>query len=308
MPEIKCANCDIEFHRKPYHIKRFKGPLCCSRRCRGEYLKAHYTGANNPNHKHSFLENCFIARINSIKHRSKKLDVPFNLSLEHLINLYNQQQGLCYYTGIPMQLITTDFKNKGQASLDVMSVDRQVPKLGYVDDNVVLCCNGVNKFKGNESTEDFMDFLKFFILQKSDTCEIKVKLLTNTARLPARNKIGDVGYDLYTDKITDVEDGLVKVHFGISVQPPIGWCLEMFPRSSIYKFGVLLVNSVGLIDNGYRGEICGVFQKIKGYVPLSLGQRLVQIVPRKYSMVKMVSTDTLDNSIRGVLGFGSSGK
>lgn len=91
--------------------------------------------------------------------------------------------------------------------------------------------------------------------------KIRVKKLDPEAVLPERAKEGDVGYDLIA-----INDGemkyddyglLVYIQYktGLAIDPPEGYYVEIFPRSSITKTGLILGNSIGLVDEGYRGEL-----------------------------------------------------
>lgn len=97
--------------------------------------------------------------------------------------------------------------------------------------------------------------------------KIKVKKLHPDAVLPSVANDTDAGYDLVA-----VDDGDCKYEknvlayrqykTGLAIEPPVGYHTEIIPRSSITKYGLLLKNSVGLIDYSYRGEICFRFQPL----------------------------------------------
>lgn len=300
----ECPVCNKSITTKASHARKIKGSICCSRTCRWEYLKTHYLGKNNPNNKYNYLELIFQKRLDSIKKRSEDNNIAFDLDLKYLLEAYNNQQGQCYYTSIPMQLKTLNFS--GQADLDVISVDRIIPKLGYTKGNIVLCCNAINKLKGNASIEDFNSFLHFVVNKNNEVCRIKVKKSSPKSKMPMRVKLGDIGYDLFVDRWEDL-GSLVKIYTGISVQPEIGWYLEIYPRSSIYKKGLILANSVGIIDNNYRGEICAFFHKAEDYKEPVIGERLLQAIPKRYAIVEFKEVQDLDDSERGEGGFGSTG-
>lgn len=83
----------------------------------------------------------------------------------------------------------------------------------------------------------------------------------------------------------------------------------MLPRSSISKTGLLLLNSVGVIDRTYRGELMAFLWNTKDTpVTVSKGDRLVQIVAPDMGWMSQVSVvDSLDSTVRGSGGFGSTG-
>ena len=158
--KTNCIVCSKEIPLKPYHKKRYKGPFCCSRECRSQFLKIEYKGENNPNNKYTDnLIKFFVNRCKDIKRRAIKYSIPFDLDWEYLKELYDKQLGLCYYSKIPLKITTDNWNNKGQADLDVISLDKVEPKLGYVKGNLVFCCNGINRLKGNSNNSEFMLFI-----------------------------------------------------------------------------------------------------------------------------------------------------
>ena len=83
-------------------------------------------------------------------------NVSCDLDTDFLISLWEKQQGLCYYTRIPMIGRGT---NAGMASWDSPSLDRLIPNVGYIKTNVVWCLNSVNSFKGQLTEEQFKNRL-----------------------------------------------------------------------------------------------------------------------------------------------------
>jgi dUTP pyrophosphatase len=85
----------------------------------------------------------------------------------------------------------------------------------------------------------------------------------------------------------------------------------LYARSSIYKTGLRMANSVGIIDRGYRGDICAVFDLLDGVKNIEKHQRINQICHPNLEpfLVEVVdSLDKLGNTERGEGGFGSTGK
>ena len=84
----------------------------------------------------------------------------------------------------------------------------------------------------------------------------------------------------------------------------------LLPRSSISKTGLMMMNSVGVIDKGYRGElIAALWNTLDKEVRIEKGTRLVQAVSRDMtSFSKVMLVDALPVSLRGEGGFGSTGK
>jgi dUTP pyrophosphatase len=155
---------------------------------------------------------------------------------------------------------------------------------------------------------------------------IQIKKLHPDAVIPNKAHESDAGYDITAIDDGVVDDaGFVQYRTGISVRPDEGYHLEVFPRSSISKYDLSLANSIGLIDNGYRGEILLRFKlatrAVKGpmssdvfasqYSPYKLyvkGDKIGQIVVRKTVHADFQLLEELDVTSRSVGGFGSTGR
>lgn len=158
----ECPICKTIIAVKPFHRKRFKGTLTCSRTCRSEFLKQEYLGESNPNHRYKNEVQKFLARkISQLNNVRKNRILEITVTPDELYDIYKQQQGLCYYTKIPMKMATTEnYQDRNQPDLDVISVDRINSNLGYTKENIVLCCNSINKMKGNTPQLVFLEFFK----------------------------------------------------------------------------------------------------------------------------------------------------
>ena len=83
----------------------------------------------------------------------------------------------------------------------------------------------------------------------------------------------------------------------------------LMPRSSIYKSGLVMANSIGVIDKSYRGELKAPVWSIKGTSNVSYGERLFQIVAPDMGWIRHVRlVESLPETMRGADGFGSSGQ
>lgn len=83
----------------------------------------------------------------------------------------------------------------------------------------------------------------------------KVKLLDDRARTPTRAHETDTGYDITLIDLKKIEGDVLYFRTGLAIQPPAGYYYEVVPRSSISGLPLELANSVGVIDEHYRGEI-----------------------------------------------------
>ena len=142
--------------------------------------------------------------------------------------------------------------------------------------------------------------------------KIKFKKLCDEAQMPTRAHKGDAGFDLVAVfGGWDAAEGMYVYGTGIAVEIPEGYVGLVFPRSSIAKKDLVLSNSVGVIDSGYRGEILAKFRMAAGmgkfdtYKP---GDRIAQLVIMQLPEVEFEEWNELSGSERGAGGYGSSGE
>ena len=135
---------------------------------------------------------------------------------------------------------------------------------------------------------------------------VKLKKMHPKSVIPNYAKIGDAGMDLVITSIINENKEDITYGFGLSMEIPEGYLGLIFPRSSIRKYDLLLTNSVGVIDSGYRGELQATFKKLGTHL-YEIGDRGAQIVILPYPQVEFVEADELSNTERGKGGFGSTG-
>ena len=134
--------------------------------------------------------------------------------------------------------------------------------------------------------------------------KIKIKKLHPDAKIPSYSNPGDAGMDLTAISVQE-EPGHVTYHTGLAMEIPYGFVGLLFPRSSVYKTGQTLANSVGVIDSGYRGEIMLKFNR--GFDRYAAGDRIGQIIVLPHPQIIFEEVDILCDSDRGEGGFGSTG-
>ena len=140
--------------------------------------------------------------------------------------------------------------------------------------------------------------------------KVKIKKLNPDAIIPTYAKSGDAGMDLVITEIKAESEWDISYGFGISMEIPEGFMGLVFPRSSIRKTDLILSNSVGVIDSGYRGELQATFKKTNGLDSLTykVGDRIAQIMIIPYPQIEFTEVEELTNTERGEGGFGSTGK
>ena len=135
--------------------------------------------------------------------------------------------------------------------------------------------------------------------------KVKIKKLHKNAVIPKYAKQGDAGLDLTAVNAYESGDQ-ITYRTGLSIEIPDGYVGLLFPRSSIYKKGQFLTNSVGVIDSGYRGEIMLKFTRsINQY---TIGDRVGQIIILPYPQIEFEEVEQLSKSTRATGGFGSTGE
>jgi dUTP pyrophosphatase len=140
--------------------------------------------------------------------------------------------------------------------------------------------------------------------------EIEIQRLREDARVPDRAYEGDAGLDLAAcDEVRLGPGERALVGTGLAVAIPEGYAGFVQPRSGLAaRHGIAVVNSPGLIDSGYRGEIMVVLlntDRERTFVA-EPGERIAQLVVLPVPEVAVREVDELPGSERGVRGFGSS--
>ena len=140
--------------------------------------------------------------------------------------------------------------------------------------------------------------------------ELPIQRLREDAVLPAQAYEGDAGLDLAAAEGVELAPGArAVVGTGLAVAIPDGYAGFVQPRSGLAaRHGISVVNSPGLIDSGYRGEIRVVLLNTDRAEPFSVeaGMRIAQLVVVPVPAVSVLETDELPGSERGARGFGSS--
>ena len=141
--------------------------------------------------------------------------------------------------------------------------------------------------------------------------DLEVKLLHPQARLPRHAHPGDAGADLCSVEEVTIPPGERRdVGTGLALAIPLGHAGFVQPRSGLAaRHGIMLVNSPGLIDSGYRGEV-RVLLYNSGNEPfaVAVGERIAQLVIQRVEEPAFVEVQELSDTVRGEGGFGSSGR
>ena len=139
--------------------------------------------------------------------------------------------------------------------------------------------------------------------------DVPIRRLRPDARIPDQAYNGDAGVDLSACEHVVVRPGeRAVVPTGLAVEIPSGYAGFVQPRSGLAeRHGIGIVNSPGLIDSGYRGEIRVILLNTGGDAfSVEPGMRVAQLVVAPVAKVRLVEVDELASSERGTRGFGST--
>lgn len=157
----------------------------------------------------------------------------------------------------------------------------------------------------------FSEVLSF--LELIDKMKVRIKKLNDNAVLPTKAHATDAGFDLYCTS-TEVNWGTRKLtcHTGLAFEIPDGYVGLIFPRSSVSNKPLMMANSVGVIDSGYRGEVTAKFN-ITGMNEIyannyQVGDKIAQMIIIPYPEIEFEEVESLSDSDRGTGGYGSTGR
>ena len=139
--------------------------------------------------------------------------------------------------------------------------------------------------------------------------KVKIIKLKEAAVIPTYAKTSDAGLDL-TAISRRITGDFVEYGTGLAIEIPEGHVGLLFPRSSISNFDLMLANSVGVIDSGYRGEILCRFKHIvfnNDYKVFNVGDKVAQLIIMPVPHIDLLEAKELSETDRGTGGFGHTG-
>ncbi|WP_232843292.1 dUTP diphosphatase [Corynebacterium hindlerae] len=140
---------------------------------------------------------------------------------------------------------------------------------------------------------------------------IKIKRLDPELPLPRRAHRGDAGADLHAAESVTIAPGeRALIGTGIAIALPLGTVGLIHPRSGLAaKHGISIVNTPGTVDADYRGELKVCLINLDPREPFTVerGDRIAQLVVQRVELVDFEEVDSLDETVRGSGGYGSTG-
>jgi dUTP pyrophosphatase len=141
---------------------------------------------------------------------------------------------------------------------------------------------------------------------------INIKKLTETATIPTCGTAESAGYDLYGDNddvIQIAPHSTIKIPTGIAMAIPSGYFGAVYARSGLAtKKGLRPSNCVGILDADYRGNvIVALHNDTDELMEVNPHERIAQLIIQKFEPIVFNEVEELDDTERGVGGFGSTG-
>lgn len=145
-------------------------------------------------------------------------------------------------------------------------------------------------------------------MEKEENLVVGIKLLKGKEFAPKKAHDDDACYDVFATEIAYEDDRKIIYKLGFKLELEEGYSVAIRPRSSIHKKLLLLSNSPGTGDSGYKGEYMAVFYKLFPESSVyEVGDRVAQIKIEKDLEVVWEEVEELSDSARGDKGYGSSG-
>lgn len=147
-----CSKCYTEKpidqfqHGRKGSTREYRFSYCKDCRNRQTYLNLN-----------SNIESFLSDRYNRLRLRSIKYNIPFKITKERFIAIYHLQHGKCIYSGIDMVC-----RVGNKVSKESFSVDKVIPTLGYIDGNIVFCCNRINTIKQDVTLQEMQSWMPLF--------------------------------------------------------------------------------------------------------------------------------------------------
>ena len=141
---------------------------------------------------------------------------------------------------------------------------------------------------------------------------LKIKLLNKNSSAPSRAHAEDAGLDIYHigEKLIIKAGEKVKIPTGFAMSVPLGSVAKIYPRSGLATTkGLVLANTVGIIDSSYRGEVFITMKNNSDKLfTLNKGDRFAQMVLQPCWLWQPQIVAELDSTERGDKGLGGTGK
>jgi dUTP pyrophosphatase len=140
--------------------------------------------------------------------------------------------------------------------------------------------------------------------------DVRLKMIDAKLSIPAYAHPGDAGADLLSAEAVELPPGgRALVRTGVAIALPAGYVGLVHPRSGLAaRLGVTVLNAPGTVDAGYRGEILvNLINHDRRPVKIERGDRIAQLLVQKVERARFLPVDSLEETVRGTGGHGSTG-
>jgi deoxyuridine 5'-triphosphate nucleotidohydrolase len=208
--------------------------------------------------------------------------------------------------------ITEYSKNNLEAFIDFFKIPHKMSnifnlvQISYTNVNIIDLLGVIYKNYHIRINDDI--YIKFIKLLNHERPILKYKRISDDAIIPTKANFSDVGYDLTITSLHSVISPITSLYkTGIKLEIPIGYYVEIVPRSSISKSGYMLANSIGIIDCSYKGELLVALAKInQDASDIAFPFRCCQLIMHKQIFPDMIEVSDIETTKRLEGGFGSS--
>jgi deoxyuridine 5'-triphosphate nucleotidohydrolase len=195
-----------------------------------------------------------------------------------------------------------------------LNIPCEKPKLFNLE-QIIFCNVNTIDFLGaiywNTNMIIKMDLYNMYMKIIGEYPKLKFMKISENAVTPTKANFSDVGFDLSIIGVSKQFNSKTKLYnTGIKLNIPVGYYVEIVPRSSISKSGYILANSIGIIDCSYKGELFVALAKLADEIPdIEFPFKCCQLIMKKQvypELVELKESHEIETSKRSDGGFGSS--
>jgi deoxyuridine 5'-triphosphate nucleotidohydrolase len=234
---------------------------------------------------------------------------------------YNTLKQITEIYKTPHKVLKEEVHNNPEKNIDLNKdyIDNEPYILEYKNSNMIDFLGQI--YVNDKEVEDFYinNYIYNFLNYGDNNIEsppiLKIYKADEKAIVPTKNNYSDAGLDLtIISEYKKLNSDTILYDTGIKLEIPNGYYVEIVPRSSISRSGYMLANSIGIIDQGYTGNLYVALRKInKGCEDLVLPYKCCQIIMKKQIYPKIIIEDltkerkeNILSTSRGAGGFGST--
>jgi deoxyuridine 5'-triphosphate nucleotidohydrolase len=258
---------------------------------------------------------------NFLKAYIEKYGIISNNCLYIKLYNYNTLKQLTEIYKTPHKVLKEEVHNNPEKNIELNKddIDNELYILEYKNSNMIDFLGQI--YVNDKEVEDLYinNYIYNFLNYGDNNIEsppiLKIYKADEKAIVPTKNNYSDAGLDLtIISEYKKLNSDTTLYDTGIKLEIPNGYYVEIVPRSSISRSGYMLANSIGIIDQGYTGNLYVALRKInKDCEDLILPYKCCQIIMKKQIYPKVIIEDltkerkeNILSTSRGAGGFGST--